>query len=120
MLGRVVMVIINYEGDRDPDLQRAVVTRLMPLAKDGCGFKPYCNATVPSLATDESACGMIRADGGMPKPGVSLDSYMAYIASKDSFPVQSPAYGREFSTSQIGYWIGREGGRNVHAILLLG
>lgn len=119
LLGKVSMVVINYEGPKDRDLHGKIVQRLMPLARSGCGFLPYCNATVLSLAADEPDCGMIRVDGGMPKPGVSLDSYMACIASKDSFPVGSPGYGRDYPASQIGYWIGRQGGTKVHAILLI-
>lgn len=123
MLGAVAMIIINYEGDKDSDLQRAVVDRLMPLARSGTGFKTYSNAIVPSLALGGPVCGMIRFQKGLPEPfegmpeeGVSLDSYTAYLASKDSFPSGAQ---REFEASRIGYWIGTERGRKVHAILLL-
>ena len=118
MMGRVNMVIINYEGQKDRGLQQNVVNHLMPLMRTGGGFVCYCNASVSPLASGESACAMINVSGGYPVAGVSLDSYMAYIASKDSFPSQSPAYGREYSFNQIGYWIGKQNGTKVHAILL--
>lgn len=118
MLGRVNMVIVNYEGQKDRDLQQSVVNHLMPLMRTGGGFVFYCNASISPLATGEPACALINVSGGFPAAGVSLDSYMAYIASKDSFPTQSPAYGREYSFEQIGYWIGKQNGTKVHAILL--
>ena len=68
MLEGATMMIINYEGDRDGDLQRNIVNRLMPLAKSGCGFKTYCQATVPTLQTDEPACAMMEIDHGFPGP----------------------------------------------------
>jgi hypothetical protein len=118
MLARVNMVIINYEGQKDRDLQQNVVNRLMPLMRSGGGFVCYCNASIPPLAGGEPTCAMINVSGGYPVAGVSLDSYMAYIASKDSFPSQSPAYGRDYSFNQIGYWVGKHNGTKVHAVLL--
>ena len=112
------MVIINYEGQKDIDLQQNVVNHLMPLMRTGGGFVCYCNASISPLASGEPACAMINVSGGYPVAGVSMDSYMAYIASKDSFPTQSPAYGREYSFNQIGYWVGKQNGTKVHAVLL--
>lgn len=118
MLGRVSMVIINYEGQKDRDLQQKVVSHLMPLMRNGGGFVCYSNASLSPLASDERACSMITFSGGFPRAGVSLDSYMAYIASKDSFPTNSAGYGREYGFDQIGYWYGNQNGVKVHAILL--
>lgn len=118
MLERVSMVIINYEGQKDIDLQQNVVNHLMPLMRNGGGFVCYCNASISPLTNDEPACAMINVSGGYPAVGVSLDSYMSYIASKDSFPSQSPAYGHEYSFNQIGYWVGKQNGTKVHAVLL--
>ena len=112
------MVIINYEGQKDRDLQQNVVNHLMPLMRTGGEFVCYCNAGISPLAIGEPTCAMINIAGGYPAAGVSLDSYMAYIASKDSFPSQSPAYGREYSFNKIGYWIGKQNGTKVHAVLL--
>ena len=116
MLRHVTLGIINYEGTRDPELQQRVVEKLLPLANGKGGFKTYCNASVPALQSGEPACGFIQFNGGNPKSGVSLDTYMAYIASKDSFPPGCP---REFADQRIGYWIGSEKGKKVHAVLLL-
>ncbi|HEY5593059.1 MAG TPA: hypothetical protein VIK55_18845 [Paludibacter sp.] len=118
MMGKVNMVIINYEGQKNRDLQQNVVNHLMPLMRNGGGFVCYCNASISPLASGEPECAMINASGGYPVAGVSLDSYMAYFASKDSFPSQSPAYGREYSFNQIGYWVGKQNGQKVHAVLL--
>lgn len=118
MIGCASMVIINYEGqDVDRVLEQNVVKRFLPLAASGCGFKTWCNATVPSLKQDEPSCGMIQIDGGQLKAGVSLDSYSAYLASKDKIP---PEHASEFGIDKIGYWIGTENGKRVHAIVLLG
>ena len=51
MMGRVNMVIINYEGQKDRDLQQNVVNHLMPLMRTGGGFVCYCNASVSPLAS---------------------------------------------------------------------
>jgi hypothetical protein len=117
LLGRVAMVIINYEGDVNIELERTVVSRLMPLALSGCGFKTYCDVTVPLPVDGDPVCGIIRTESDRPKAGLSLDTYMSYIASKGSFP---PGVPQEYSPSQIGYWVGNEQGRKVHAVLLVG
>lgn len=111
MIGQALMGIINYEGTKDSALQRAVVDRLLPLMKAGGGFKTYCNATVPDLNPGQTNCAMIK----LSETGISLDTYTAYLASKDSFPPGCP---REFSEDRIGYWVGTQNGQKVHAILL--
>jgi hypothetical protein len=111
MLGQALMGIINYEGPKDTDLQSAVVNRLLPLMKPGGGFTTYCNATVRELDTGQPHCAMIQLNA----MGISLDTYTAYLASKDSFPAACP---REFPEDRIGYWVGAHNGRRVHAILL--
>jgi hypothetical protein len=111
-IGRVTRVIINYEGVKDSELQEKVVKRLLPLAAPGCGFHTYCNASIQPLEIGEPNCGLIQISGGFPKAGVSLDSYMAYVAEKDSLQ-------RDYSMEQIGYWIGTENNKQVHAIILL-
>ncbi len=110
--GRVSRVIINYEGAKDSELQEKVVKRLLPLAASGCGFHTYCNASIQQLEVGEPNCGLIQISGGFPKAGVSLDSFMAYVAEKDSLQ-------RDYSMEQIGYWIGTEKNKQVHAIILL-
>jgi hypothetical protein len=117
MLGKVTMVIINYEGEKNKDFQDIIVQFLRPLIRNGGGFVFYCNTTILPLANGEPSCAMINVTSGFPE-GLSLESYMAFLASKDSFPPGSPAYGRDFSFEQIGYWVGKKQGRKVHAILL--
>jgi len=116
MLGKVTMVIVNYEREKNKDFQENIVRFLMPLMKNGGGFVFYCNTTVLPLSGGEPPCAMIQVTGGFPK-GISLESYMAYLASKDSFPPGSSGYGRDFGFEQIGYWVGTKNGRKLHAIL---
>lgn len=43
---------------------------------------------------------------------------MGYKPLKGSFSPGSPGFGREYEFNQIGYWVGTENGKKVHAILL--
>jgi len=118
LLGKMSMGIINYEGSHDKDLEISIVKRMAPLAQEYYGFKAYSNAMIPTIKDGELSCGLIRTNGGLPISGVSLDTYMAYEASKNAFPPGSPGYGRNYNAQEIGYWIGTEKGKQVHVVLL--
>ena len=111
-LARSALIIIRYEGETDADLQRRVIQRLTPLAQRACVFKAYGYAAMPLLHSGEPACGILQLDEGLPRLGVARESYMAYLGIKPSLP-------HEYALDHIGYWVGMEHARKVHATLLL-
>ena len=111
-LDRATLLIVDYEGAQDEDVEEAIFEILQPIVHpDGARVLCYAETHPSEPAFDEPVARLLRFDGPEDAPtGISNDAWMAYRQAKERKEL-------EYDRARLGYWVGRVRERGVLVVV---